>query len=233
MPYRSVCRADIVDPHAGEFLQCLLHGHAVLAHDVRVVALHLVPINVAVHLAVYVCAVQSAEASEGVAREEHVLCDVERNHRLGPVNHRYHGERQLVCAERERVAVLHFYNLVFLVAHVVVAAHHVERLLVAHDLCVGIILLDECERAAVVGLHVVDDDVVDRTVADDAAHVVYELREEVYFYCVYERYLLVIDDIGVVAYAERQGPETLKECFVAVVDAYWMNVGHVIMMLRW
>ena len=78
-----------------------------------------------------------------------------------------------------------------------------------------------------VGLHVVDDDVVDRTVADDAAHVVYELREEVYFYCVYERYLLVVDDIGVVAYAERQGPETLKECFVAIVDAYWMNVGHV------
>ena len=31
---------------------------------------------------------QSAEASEGVAREEHVLCDVERNHRLGPVNHK-------------------------------------------------------------------------------------------------------------------------------------------------
>ena len=89
-----------------------------------------------------------------------------------------------------------------------------------------------------VGLHVVDDDVVDRTVADDAAHVVYELREEVYFYCVYERYLLVVDDIGVVAYAERQGPETLKECFVAIVDAYWMNVGHVMIwcygeVVRW
>ena len=181
--------------HAGELLQRLLHGHAILAHDVRVVALHLVPINVAVHLAVYECAVQCAEASEGVAREEHVLRDVERNHCLGPVYHWNHGEHQLVCAERERVAVRHFHYLVLRVAHVVVAAHHVEGLPVAHDLCVGVVLLDECERTAVVGLHVVDDDIVDGTVADDAAHVVYELREEVYFYGVDECYLLVVDDI--------------------------------------
>ena len=82
-----------------------------------------------------------------------------------------------------------------------------------------------------VGLHVVDDDIVDRTVADDAAYVVYELREEVYFYCVDECYLLVVDDICVVAHAVRQRPETFKECFVAVVNAYWMNVGHVMMVL--
>ena len=78
-----------------------------------------------------------------------------------------------------------------------------------------------------VGLHVVDDDIVDGTVTDDAAHVVYELREEVYFYSVDECYLLIVDDICVVAHAVRQRPETFKECFVAVVDAYWMNVGHV------
>ena len=58
-------------------------------------------------------------------------------------------------------------------------------------------------------------------------NILEELGEEINLYSIYERYLLVVDDIGVVAYAERQGPETLKKCFVAVVDAYWMNVGHV------
>ena len=70
MPDGTVGSADIVDLDAGQLLQGHLHGGAVLADDVGVVACHLEPEGVAVHLLVDVGTVEGAEAAEGVAGEE-------------------------------------------------------------------------------------------------------------------------------------------------------------------
>ena len=125
-------------------------------------------------------------------------------------------------SQRERIALLHLED-VALVAHAIIAAEHVEGLLVTHDYSLGIILLDESDAAAVVRLHVVHDDIVNLTVADDAADVVEELREEVHLHGVDKCNLVVKDYVRVVAHAVRQRPETLEESLVAVVDANVMD----------
>ena len=73
VPDGTVGCADIVDLDAGELLEGHLHGRAVLADDVGVVARHLEPEGVAVHLLVDVGTVEGAEAAEGVAGEEYCL----------------------------------------------------------------------------------------------------------------------------------------------------------------
>ena len=67
VPHGAVGRADVVEMYVGQLLQRVLHGRAVFAHDVRIVAHHLQPERVAVNLRVDDTAVQGAEAAEGVA----------------------------------------------------------------------------------------------------------------------------------------------------------------------
>ena len=67
VPHRTVGRADIVDLNASKLLQRVLHGDAILAHNVAVIAYHLHPERVAVDVAVNNAAVEGAEATEGIA----------------------------------------------------------------------------------------------------------------------------------------------------------------------
>jgi hypothetical protein len=62
-----------------------------------------------------------------------------------------------------------------------------------------------------VGLHVIDDEVVDGTIADDLMDVLDELGEEVDLNSVDETYFLVVDKVGVVGHAVGQGPKALEE----------------------
>ena len=55
--------------------------------------------------------------------------------------HRNHGELQLMLSERESVAIVYLNNFVSRLTYVVVTAHHVECLLVAHDFSLRIIFL--------------------------------------------------------------------------------------------
>ena len=95
-------------------------------------------------------------------------------------------------AELECVSVRNLHDIVSR-TDVIVSAHHVEGLLVAYDACLGIVLLDERQGAAMVGFDVVDDDVVDGAVADYRAYVGEKLREKVYLNGIDERNLLVVD----------------------------------------
>ena len=132
------------------------------------------------------------------------------------MDHGGEDELELVGAEGEGVAVLH---LVKAGGQAVEAGHHVEGLLIADNLDIGIELAQQGQRAAVVGLHVVDDDVVDGTVADDLADVLEEGHEEVDLDSVDEADFLVVDEVGVIAHAVGEGPKALEERLVAVVDA--------------
>ena len=125
-----------------------------------------------------------------------------------------------MLAQGELVAVLHFEQAV---GELVETAHHVERLLVADNLHPGIELLDECQRAAVVGLHVVDHHVVELAVAQHFAKVLKERHEEVHFNGVDEAGLFIVDEISIVADTVGQGPEALEERLVTIVDAYVEN----------
>ena len=216
MPHGAVRRADVVELDALELLKGVLHGRAVLAHDVRVIAHHLEPERVAVDLRVDNTAVQRAEAAEGVAREERVGGGVERNHRFGPVHHGRQHERQLVAAEAERRAVLH---LQLVCSNAVEAVNHAEGLLVGHYLHARVILAYQLYGPAVVGLHVVDYEIVDGPVAQNLAYVLKVWHEEVHLNGVDEAHLLVVDQVRVVRNAVGQRPQALEKLLVAVVDA--------------
>ena len=57
------------------------------------------------------------------------------------------------------------------------ALHHLVRLLVANEFYLGVILADEGDAAAMVGLHVVHHEVVDGAVAQNGADIVQKLAE--------------------------------------------------------
>ena len=144
------------------------------------------------------------------------------HHGLGPVHHRREHEAQGVLSQLQTVAVLH---LVQAVGDAVEALHHLESLLVADDFHVGIVLLEQCHRAAVVGFHVVNHQIVDRSVAYGLAYVLEKLHEEVHFDGVDEHCLVVADKVGVVGNAVGQWPQALEELLVAVVDTHIMDAG--------
>ena len=75
-----------------------------------------------------------------------------------------------------------------------------------------------------VRFHVVDDEVIDFAVANHLVDVLHKLGEEIHLYCIYQRYLLIINDIRVVAHSVRQRPEAFKTMLVAVVNAYVINL---------
>ena len=138
-------------------------------------------------------------------------------HGLWPVNHRDENKAQLVVAQREGFAILHLYHVI---CYAVEAFQHSQRLLVAHNLDVRVIFLDEGDRPAVVRFHVVDDKIIDFSVANHLVNVLEELGEEINLYSIYQRYLLIVNDIRVVAHSVRQRPEALKTMLIAVVYAY-------------
>ena len=72
--------------------------------------------------------------------------------------------------------------------------------------------------------YIIDDEVIDFAVANHLVNVLEELGEEIYLYSIYQRYLLIVNDIRVVAHSVRQRPEALKTMLVAVVYAYVINL---------
>ena len=71
-----------------------------------------------------------------------------------------------------------------------------------------------------VWLHVMDNEIIYLPVANYFSNVLYELHEEVYFYCVYQYNFLVVDEVRVIAYSIRQWPQAFEKLLVAVVYAY-------------
>ena len=125
------------------------------------------------------------------------------------MHHRRHDETQRQRAQRQRVAVFHLH--VVLAAFAVETLHHLERLLVADYLHLRVVLADEGDGSAVVGLHVVHYEVVHLAVTDDLADVFQVLREEVHLDGIYEAHLLVGYQIRVIAHSVGQRPESFEK----------------------
>ena len=174
-PHGTVQRADHADVERGGLLEKRLYLRAVLADDVREVAPRVgQPVVLEVILIGKEVAVERAEGAEGVRGEERAGGDVEAHHDLGPVDHRRHDEREGVLAKAHRVALFHEDGAGVDVKGEVVF-DHLGDLFVADDLRVGIAQHGVCQRLGVVGLHVVNDDVVERTAVQGIGHVLKEL----------------------------------------------------------
>ena len=71
----------------------------------------------------------------------------------------------------------------------------------------------------------IDHEVVDLPVADRVMDVVEKAAAESLLDRIDQRDFLVRDKVGVVGYAERQGPEGFKTCFDPIVDTDVMDAG--------
>ena len=83
--------ADSLNVKSGSLLENSLNLSAILAYDTEVIASCLAsPVLISV---------ESAELSESVSGEEHLVLAVVGEHDLGPVYHRSGNESELVAAE--------------------------------------------------------------------------------------------------------------------------------------
>ena len=155
-------------------LQHGLHLRAVFADDVRVVAAGLVEIvSVEVDLVIEEVPVQRAEAAERIRRQQQAVGLVIGHEHLGPVHHRRGHKLQRVAAGAERVALLDRADL----PGEAVAEElddHVPGHGAAEHLHVGIAQDDLLDLGGVVGLHVVDDQIVERAAAQRVGDVLAE-----------------------------------------------------------
>jgi len=119
------------------------------------------------------------------------------------VHHRGEDKVERQPSKFDGIAVFHLFQPF---GEVVEAAEHVEGLFVSDDFDAGVELSQECQRTAVVRLHVVHHHVVDGPVAQYLADVLYEWHEEVDLHGVDECHLLAHHQVGIVAHALRQGP---------------------------
>ena len=212
----AVRRADHPDRQRSGLFEGSLHVDAEAGHDSGVIAARFVGVNAHVQLVAEDAAVERAVAAESVAGKGDAAGVLEGDHRLGPVHHRDRGEGQAVRAQRQRFAVLHFLR-----AHgrAIELPDQSQRLFVGDDGDVGVHLAQHADRAGMVGLDVVNDQIVHGAAADDALDALEIFAEKFRLDAVDQRHFSVVDQIGIVGDAVGQRPQIFEERRFAVVDA--------------
>ena len=181
----TVERADGLDVQPGGLLQKGLDGRAVLAHDVEVIPgrpLDPGPVGG-----------QRAEGAEAVGGEEDLLAGLIAHHNLRPVDHGGHDEGQDVPAQGEGIPLLDGDGAGAVVG--VVFGQHGEGFGVAHHRHIRVFLQKRARAAGVVGLQVVEDQVVGLPAGELLRHAVQPLRRGPAVHGVQNGGFLVQDDV--------------------------------------
>ena len=135
--------------------------------------------------------------------------------------HRSQHEVQRVLAKLDGIAVFDFQRTF---TNAIETLHHLERFLVSDDLDFRIILLDQGNASAMVRLHVIDHQIVDRAVAYHLLNILQVGHEEIHLHRINQTHLLVINQIRVIAHPIGQRPQTLEKVLVTVVHAHVVNL---------
>ena len=223
-PDGAVQRANRLDLQPRGLFEQLLHLRAVFAHDVGVIAARVVqPFGFKVHLVGEEIAAQRAKRAERVRREENVVDRIVGHHGLGPVDHGGHDEGQRVAAGIERVHLLHQHGAA---VHVEIEelVDHLERLGVADDLHLGMAAHNLAHCGAVIRLHVIDDQIVERTAVKDVLEVLEELIGYAPVDGIQQHGLFIQQHIGVIGHAARDGEYVFKQRQTAVAAAHPVKI---------
>ena len=192
-------------------LEHVLHLHAVLAHDADVVAAglrHPVLLNV-----------QRAELAEAVGREQYLLAALVAEHDLRPVDHRRKDEVQLVRAQAQRAAVGSRQRAAGQVEPFKELAHHGQRLRRGDNGGLRVNFQEFGNVGRVVGLHVVDDEIVRLAAVQRGGDIAQPFVREVRVDSVEHGGFFVQNDVGVVRHAARHLVLAFKQVNGVVVDA--------------
>ena len=218
-PDKAVQRADQGDIERGGLFQRRLDLRAVLADDIGIVAARLVQMLAEeIGLVSKEAAVERAEGTESVGREEDLIGAVVAHHDLGPVHHRRHDEAELVAAGLQAVPFLDQNNALRQIEGEKLRQHGLD-FRVADDLRLGIAGHQQLERGGVVGLHVVDDQIVERTSAQRIGDVFQKYAVHGLVHRVKQHGFLIQQQIGVVGHALGHAVHALKAGKPAVVGA--------------
>ena len=209
----TVERADDLNVKGGCLLEQSLHHGTVLADDAEVVAACLAcP-------ALGVFNVVCAELAEAVSGEEHLVGAVIGNDDLGSVHHGGGYKGESVGTQTESVAIAdNDAALCEILTEEIL--HHGECLGRGYDGCIGVFYHEVYYVCGVVGLHVLNHEVIGLSTIELGFEIAQPFIGETLIDCVHDGDFLVYDDIGVVCHAQRHDVLSLKQVNLVVVYAY-------------
>ena len=160
----AVERADDLDVQVGGLLEDGLHKLAELTDDAKVVAASLAS------PALGILDVVGAKLAKAVGTKEHLVGGLVGEDHLRPVNVGGADKGQAVATQVEHVALFDD-HLALGVVGAKVVDHHAEGAHAGHNLGLGIALHKGSDTGGVIGLHVMDDQVVRRTAIEHGLEV--------------------------------------------------------------
>ena len=197
-----------------------LHLRAVFADDVAVITAGLVHIVAEeVDLIGKQRAVDRAERAEGVGREQRARRQIIADHDLRPVDHRGAQERERVVAGLEGVALLDEMEGVLRGDAAAELLQHGADAVAADDDGLRMAQQHLADRAGVVRLHVVDDEIVELAPGQNVVDVLEEYLADRRIDRVEQDGLVVEQQIGIVGNPVRNGVNTLEHGKSAVIPA--------------
>ena len=219
-PDGSVQRSNDLNLDAGGLLQQRLHLRAVLADDVGVVAAGIVqPFALKIIFIGKQTAAQRAESAEGICGEEDLVRCIVGHHGLGPVHHGRHDKGKGVSAGAERVAFAD--NLhADIGREIKELTDHGLRLLVADDGHIGIAQHQLAQRCRMVGLHVIDHNIVKLAAGKHMLKIFEENAVHSLIHGIHQRGLFIQNHIGIIGNAAGDGEHVFKQRQATVVAAY-------------
>ena len=219
-PDEAVQRADIIQRQPRCLLQHSLHLHAVLADDVCIIPARLIDIfGEEIGLVREQAAVERAEGSERVRREEYAVGGIIAHHDLRPVHHRSHDEAYLMPPQLQHVALLDDVQPVGEIDAAEEILQHRLDLAVAYELQLRISEQQRLDGVRVVRLHMGDDEVVRPAPAERVGDILKIGLIDGLINGVENGRFFVEHDIGIIAYAVGNAVHALEACKAAVVRA--------------
>ena len=207
---RAVQRADDLDIQCRGFLEQVLGLQAVFADNAEIIAARFA-------CPVFLLDIEGSEFAEAVRGEEDLVRAVIGDHDFRPVDHGSKDEIQYMRAQLELVAVLDD-QLLHGGIKVKELSHEGKGLGVSDYSRVGIDIEEIEDICGVVRLHMLHDQVIGLTAAQDFAELSEPLICKFYIHGIHDGDLLVHDDVGIVGHAVGDYILALKQIDDMIVD---------------
>ena len=197
-------RADDLDIETCCCLEDLGGLQAVFADDAKIVSARFARPSFGVFHVV------GAELTEAVRSEHDLVLAVIGHHDFRPVNHGREYESKGMAAQNKLLAVL--YDLLLHGRILAVELlHKCEGLGVSYDDCVGVDLEEAGDIGGMIGLHVLDDQIIGLSAVKNCRQVVKPFLAKALVNSIHDRDLLIHDDIGIVCHSKRHNILSLKQ----------------------
>ena len=198
---------DGIHREGGYLAQRCRHLLTILAADIEIVAACFVRPVVGVGSI-------DAELTKSICGEERQLLGDIGHHHLGPVDHRGSEEMERHAADVHRLAVLNHYLVRHLDPELL---QHLMRGAGSHHLRVGVLLQECTHGAAMVGLHVLHDEVGRLRTVECGFQLRHPLVGLASVHRIHHGDAIRHEDITIVAHALRHMVLTLKQVQIGIV----------------